>query len=247
MSNDVRVPVEKEYDNPRRRPGAGGFSELLAGRSCSAGSATGPFSLMSEFLDKAFEGDGKLDQNELEGMKVLAGLVPGHGRPQPHEAQAPCRPEPPKCEPEPSRAPMCAEDFMQEVGKLVVQSRGCAGSEGKAIDQAARLMNAKFEQQAVFLRMLQDMVRSHGRINDEEANQLASAVDCMLGRHSTRPVQDTPRTPPAPQPSASPAPTIAFDPSTTQAARRSDWLNELVASGGISYETAMRAMNHRPS
>jgi hypothetical protein len=244
--SDVRVPIEKEYDNPKRRSGGNGFSDLLSGRGCSTGGAANPYSLMSDFIDHAFEGDCKLDQNELEGMKVLAGLTPG----EPHVAPAPTSPPaaaPPMCEPQPECPPptMSAEEFMQEVGKTVVQSKGCTGAESKVIDQAARLTDAVFEQKKAFLNKLGDMARSNCAIDDEEAAALAGFVDGLLASSAKAPAPHRPGTEQQPPPSEPRTSERAFDSTTTAAARNGAWIDELVSSGGISHDTAQRAKVRR--
>lgn len=192
--SDVRVPIEKEYDNPKRRPGANGFNDLLSGRSCSTGGAANPYTLMSDFIDHAFEGDCKLDENELEGMKLLAGYEPGAAKPCPpptvHPAPVPAPPaaeescpsaETPKCQPE----AMSPTEFMQEVGKKAIDGKGCASAESKMIDQATRLMNARREYQTAYLEKLNELILSGQQIDDNEAESLDNFVDDLLKQTPT--------------------------------------------------------------
>jgi hypothetical protein len=74
--SDVQVPIDKEYDSTKRRPGANGFGDMLSRGGSSSNAGATPYSLMADFIDDAFE-DCTLDKNEVEGMKVLAGLSPG--------------------------------------------------------------------------------------------------------------------------------------------------------------------------
>jgi hypothetical protein len=200
--SDVRVPIEKEYDNPKRRPGANGFNELLSGRGSSIESAASPYSLMSDFIDHAFEGDCKLDQNELGGMKLLAGYEPSTAKPCPpptvHPAPAPAPPvaeencptaEPPKCPPE----AMSPKEFMQEVGKRAIDSTGCAGAESKMIDQATRLTHARRDQQTAYLDKLTEFILSGQQIDDEEAASLDNFVDDLLRQASVSHEERAPR------------------------------------------------------
>jgi hypothetical protein len=194
--SDVQVPIDKEYDNPKRRPGANGFGDMLSRGGCSTNAGATPYSLMADFIDDAFE-DCTLDNNEVEGMKVLAGLAPG-AKPacpptvaQPAPAPAPpaepprcetpapppaCAPAPPPCPPE----PMSPKDFMKAVGEKAVTSKGCSDAESKMIDLSLRLMHANLNQQQSFLGKLDEYIESGCEIDDEESCRLEAFVNDML-------------------------------------------------------------------
>lgn len=191
--SDVRVPIEKEYDNPKRRPGAGNFKELLAGGGCLPTAGANPCSLMSSFIDEAFE-DGTLDDNELAGMKVLAGMTPA-GQPATPQAasRAPGQPAPPDkapCEGQtPAGAATCPPidehepaHFHAEVAKTLDKSKDWDSGEQMAADTAQRLINASSEQQMAFLDELWDLMSDNDidEANDGEGSQLDAFVDGLF-------------------------------------------------------------------
>jgi hypothetical protein len=204
--SDVRVPIENEYDNTKRRPNASGFNELLSRGGCSAGAAGNPYSLMSDFIDYAYE-DCKLDDNELAGMKVLAGLPPSTkpAEPPPTVHPASVQPGPvqqPACEAPPAPTqecdPMTPHVFMQEVGKRAVQSRGSCGGEGKMIDSASRLTDASRARQDAFLSKIDEYLCGDCMIDEDEGLRLDAFVDGLLS--SAPPRQAVPSSHPAQAP-----------------------------------------------
>lgn len=190
--SDVRVPIDKETDSAKRRSGASGFSEMLAHGGSSPNAGANPYSLMADFIDDAFD-DCKLDHNEVEGMKVLAGYTPCAAKPAP-PAETPCPPKAEHPQPPPAAAPcppreqqppcpteaLSPKDFMQEVGKKAVQSKGCSSAEGKMIDLATRLMHANLNQQQAFLGRIDDYIASGSEIDEAESFRLSAFVDGLL-------------------------------------------------------------------
>jgi hypothetical protein len=176
--SDVRVPIEKEYDNPKRRPGGGNFKDLLASGSCLPAVAANPHSLMSSFIDEAFE-DGKLDDNELAGMKVLAAAE----RPAAPPGKMPCEDQTPTS---PATSPPAGEcepaHFNSEVAKALDKSKDWDSGEQMAADTAQRLMYASNEQQMAFLDelwalMCDDDIDQSG---EGEGSQLDAFVDGLF-------------------------------------------------------------------
>jgi hypothetical protein len=292
--SDVRVPIEKEYDNPKRHPGAGNFNDLLAGRGSPP--AANQFSLMSSFIDEAFE-DCKLDDNELAGMKVLAGMTPA-GQPAAlkAECQVPSQPAPPdkaRCEDKaptgPAACPPVDEhkptNFNADVAKTLDKSKDWDSGEQMVLRTAQRLICAAREQQMAFTEQLCKFM-SDGDIDEStnaEGSRLDAFVDGLFASSAPFAATSSPSTehPMLHQQGviqdvlsealsnnrlsegewaalralldgptsahrnseAVPAhrPERPFDPATTAAARQSRWIDDLVASGGISYETGERA------
>jgi hypothetical protein len=176
--SDVRVPIDKECDSTKRRPGATGFGDMLSRSGCSPNAGATPYSLMADFIDDAFE-DNKLCSNELEGMKVLAGLAPGEKPACPPTNVQPPRcetPAPPACPPE----PMSPKDFMKEVGEKAITSKGCSSAEGRMIDLATRLTHANLNQQRSFLGRLDEVIASDGEIDEAESRRLEAFVNDLL-------------------------------------------------------------------
>jgi hypothetical protein len=288
--SDVRVPDEKEHEMAKRRPGAHGFKDLYATQGHSSTGAT-PYGLMSDFLGEAFE-DGKLDDNELAGMKVLAGLAP---RPQPTPAPAAQQPSP-----QPAPAPSCNDESCEpspategsslptQVGAKLDESKDWDSGEQRVLQLAQRLWNASLKQQDAFMEEMCRLMRD-GDMSSSDASRLDGFVDGLFSKDSGSSGKQTPRsgsgtengrydvvrdflseamsngtisdaewqalmallsqptTTPVdsnryePQPVRAEPAERRFDPSTTQAARASRWIDEMVASGGISYETGERA------
>lgn len=246
---DVRVQIDHESELAKRRPGASGFQDLLSG---GCGSAANPYSLMSDFIDEAFE-DCKLDDKELAGMKVLAGFTPGAKAPQAQQPSTP-RVEPPNCEPpkcDPPKCdppPMSQEDFMQDVGKKAVQSQGCANSEGATIDQACRLLDATLAQQQAFLGKLDEYIASGCEIDEDEARRLEAFVDGLLTAHHSAtpaPAPHAEKTTAPPVHAESPQRRPLFDSSQVPSGKqRQDLrLDDWQARGGISPEVIEVAKN----
>lgn len=184
--SEVRVPIDKEYDNPKRRPGAGNFKDLIAGSGCLPAAGTNPYSLMSSFIDEAFE-DCKLDDNELAAMKVLAGMTPA-GQPAapdkaPCEGQAPAGPA--TCPPVDEHKPT---HFNTEVAKTLDKSKDWDSGEQMAADTAQRLINASSEQQMAFLDELWDLMSDDDidEANDGEGSQLDAFVDGLFAVDPSR-------------------------------------------------------------
>jgi hypothetical protein len=197
--SEVRVPIEKEYDNPKRRPGAGNFNDLLAGGGCLPAAGANPHSVMSSFIDEAFE-DCKLDDNELAAMKVLAGMTPAGqpAAPQP-ECRAPSQPAPPDkapCEGQtpagPATCPPVDEhkptNFNTEVARTLDKSKDWDFGEQMAADTAQRLINASSEQQMAFLDELWDLMSDDDidEANDGEGSQLDAFVDGLFAVNPSR-------------------------------------------------------------
>jgi hypothetical protein len=171
VMSDVRMPIDKELDSTKRRHGANCFSDMLSHNSSSPNARATPYSLMADFIDDAFE-DNKLSSNELEGMKVLAGLDPG-ARP----AGPPTNVQPPPPE------PMSPEEFMKEVGEKAITSKGGSSAESKMIDLATRLMHATLNQQQSFLGRLDDYIASDSEIDEAESHRLEAFVNDLLKPH----------------------------------------------------------------
>jgi hypothetical protein len=191
--SDVRVPIEKEYDNPKRRPGAGGFKDLLSGGGCWPAAGANPYSLMSDFIDEAFE-DCKLDDNELAGMKVLAGMAPG-GQPAAPKAQclAPGQPAPPDkapCEGQAPASPAACPpvdgnqptNFKAEVARTLDKSEDWDSGEHMAVDTAQRLIDASSERQMAFVEQLWQLMSDNDidQANDGEGSRLDAFVDGLF-------------------------------------------------------------------
>jgi hypothetical protein len=164
--SDIRVKIEPENDNAKRRTGAGNFSNFLS----SGGSGTGlsQRALMADFLDDAWE-DHKLDNNELEGMKVLAGMPSG--------AQA-----------APSPATRCPADetkphnFKAEVAAALDKSKDWDSGEQMAFDTAQRLVDASDEQQMAFVDELWKLISDNDvdEASDGEGTRLDAFVDGLF-------------------------------------------------------------------
>jgi hypothetical protein len=269
--SDVRVPDEKEHEMAKRRPGAHGFKDLYATQGHSCTGAT-PYGLMSDFLGEAFE-DGKLDDNELAGMKVLAGLAP---RPE-------STPAPVAAQPSPTTE---GSTLSTQVGAKLDESKDWDSGEQRVLQLAQRLWNASRKQQDAFMEEMCRLMRD-GDISSSDASRLDGFVDGLFSKDtwsSDKPTRragtdgggynvvrdflseamsngtisdaewqalmallSQPTTTPIdsnryePQPVRADPAERRFDPSTTQAARASRWIDEMVASGGISYETGERA------
>jgi hypothetical protein len=184
--SDVRVPIEKEYDNPKRRPGGGNFKDLLASGGCLPAVGANPHSLMSSFVDEAFE-DGKLDDNELAGMKVLASMAPA-GRPAAPPDKTPCEDQtatspatsPPAGECEPAH-------FKGEVAKALDRSKDWDSGEQMAADTAKRLVSASSEQQMAFLDELWALMCDDDidESSEREGSQLDAFVDGLFASGSS--------------------------------------------------------------
>jgi hypothetical protein len=291
--SDVRVPIEKEYDNPKRRPGGTNFNDLLARSDCPP--ANNPFSLMSSFIDEAFD-NGTLDDNELAGMKVLAGLAPAGQTVAPQaEGGAQGQHAPPDkaaCESQTSAKPVSCSatdnksiNFNSEVAKTLDKSKDWDSGEQLAADTAQRLINASSEQQLAFLERLCKSIADNDidEANEGEGSELVAFVDGLFARAPSNTGSNPPRSnerqegdssvirdflckamsdnrltdnelaalralvqiptsehrrPSSDAGQTRPGP---VDPATTLDGKYGAYMDRLVASGGISYDTAERA------
>lgn len=175
--SDARVKFEVENDPAKRRTGAGNFSGLLS--SGSGGAARSQYALMADFLDEAFE-DHKLDGNELEAMKVLAGMTPGcKTTTLPSPAALACAPA----------APEAPYDVKAEVARELDKSKDWDTGEQMVLDTVNRLMGATREQQMAFTRELCRLMSDNDvdESGGSEGTSLDAFVDGLLGGESRTP------------------------------------------------------------
>jgi hypothetical protein len=197
--SDIRVKSELEASQ-KRRPGATtGFEAQLEGPRRSA---VTPLGLMADFIDGAFV-DGRLDDNELQGLRVLAGLrsaappaaaptpqtaapAPQTAAPAPTPAEATA--SPPTCDHGPSTGES-DPSFMTRVADTLSQSRDLEASEWQVLDIAHRLSRATPDMQMSFLGALLDMMKD-GDIDqqdDHEVARLDGFVDGLFALSGPRP------------------------------------------------------------
>jgi hypothetical protein len=172
--SDVRIPDEKELEMGKRRPGAHGFKDVYAS---GGSSAANPYSLMSSFIDEAFE-DGELDDNEVAGMKALARLAPN---------SRPARPPQDGCTtaapaPAPVTTAPASGDFESSVNRTLDKSEDWDSGEQMARDTAQRLLGASSNQQWAFLDKLLELMSDNDldESQDGEGAQLDAFVDGLL-------------------------------------------------------------------
>ncbi len=172
--SDVRIPDEKELEMGKRRPGAHGFKDVYAS---GGSSAANPYSLMSSFIDEAFE-DGELDDNEVAGMKALARLAP-NSRPA-HPPQDGCTTAAPA--PAPVTTAPASGDFESTVNRTLDKSEDWDSGEQMARDTAQRLLGASSNQQWAFLDKLLELMSDNDldESQDGEGAQLDAFVDGLL-------------------------------------------------------------------
>jgi hypothetical protein len=201
--SDVRVPIEKEYDNPKRRHAGTSFGDLMARQSCATQPGASVYALMSDFQDKALS-DGKLDDNELAGMRVLAGMTPTtqaaqqSSCPSPAGTQAMPAQTPPasaataptaqpntqSCDSQPEATPTAgtARHFNQAVATELDKSKDWDSGETMVMQTAQRLANATLQQRTAFMEQLCKMLADND-IDESgrgEASQLSAFVDGLF-------------------------------------------------------------------
>jgi hypothetical protein len=125
-------------------------------------------SALSDFIEKAFA-DGKLDDNELKGLKALSGNDGGS-----------------KDTSKSGDNGSTPQDFMSQLADIADKSEGFGPGEEKMLDQGKRLMNATPEQRQAFLDKAQSMMddKDINEKDDKEGSQLESFVDGLLNQGS---------------------------------------------------------------
>jgi hypothetical protein len=146
-----------------------------------AGSVTSE--LLSKFLDGAFE-DGKLDKNELAGLKALTKLASGNqestGKTEDSSTD--------ESDSTSSEGPT-PQEFMSKLNDIASESKNKANGfkpgsgEDNMYEQAKRLMNATPEQRQAFLDKASELMDG-GKINKQEDAELKGFTDGLLNDSS---------------------------------------------------------------
>lgn len=158
-----------------------GSTSDSSAKDSSAGPVTSE--VLSQFIESAFE-DGKLDNNEVEGLKALAEKASDTGATgQSAGTSDDSGTDETKSE---SSDDLTPQDFMSQLTDIADKSDGFGPGEEKMLDQGKRLMNAKPEQQQAFLDKAESMMGDNdiNQKDDGEGDELEAFVHGLLDKSS---------------------------------------------------------------
>lgn len=200
--SDTRVETGKDLEGSKRRSGSGNFGSFLSSEGGQANQRG--YRMIADFLSEAFE-DKKLDDNELAGMKVIAGMATRDQSPTAHlncrgfdqNSRSEQAEDTKECRNSSHGENSCGAeidgqsgDFTSMVSNELSKSKNQGPGERLAAEAANRLTKASREQQITFFEKLKEMMKSDGDIdetNHAEGSKLTAFVDGLLSQKSQAP------------------------------------------------------------
>jgi hypothetical protein len=139
---------------------------------------------LSKALDKMYEGDNKLDDNEREAFKDLTKLFSDKGSAEStsDSGESDSTGETDRTS-ESSGSELTPQEFMSKLTDVADKSEHFGDSEESMLDQGKKLMDATPEQQQAFLDKAESFM-DDGNIDKEEADKLEGFADGLLAGDS---------------------------------------------------------------